>query len=186
MKRLLLTVVPMIAVLLLLLAAAAPVSAQTDASIGDLEVSIAPAETNLVLGETIDLEITVTNTGTATATDVVVHIDITDPSDSTSVDPEDWTPTLSRTVASIPAGEQAVLNWSMQPISPGDFAVYSVLLQQGVDQLAGSNVAVVTVDDQRTLNPNGILPVAIGAPILVGGLLLGQIGYRRRPRFADA
>lgn len=153
-----------------------------DHQLADLDVVVEPGRSAVVLGEDLDLSVSVTNRGSEPARSLVVHLDITDPARSSSVDPEDWTPTLSHPVSSIGPGESVVLNWRLQPISPGTFAVYVVVLSPGAADLASSNVATVAVDDQRSLNPNGILPVALGAPVLVGGLLLGQISYRRRSR----
>lgn len=160
----------------------AAVTQTADTPLADLDVVVEPVRSAVVLGEDLTISVAVANRGSDPARSLVVHLDITDPARSSSVDPEDWTPTLSRPVASIGPGESIVLDWRMQPISPGIFAVYVVVLSQGAANLASSNVATVTVDDQRSLNPNGILPVALGAPVLVGGLLLGQIGYRRRSR----
>ncbi len=68
----------------------------------------------------------------------------------------------------------------MQPISAGRFSLYIVVLRPAGSELTASNVAIIDVEDRRSLDPDGILPVAMGVPIVVGGLLMGQIGYRRR------
>ena len=158
-----------------------------DAQIGEsVTVTIDPATANVVLGDNLDLRVVVTNNGSETAPPLVVHLDITDPNQSTSVDPEDWTATLSKPIGAIPAGETATVEWTIQPISGGTFATYAVVLSAGADSVAASNVLQVTVADQRTLNPGGILPVAIGAPIIVGTLLVAQLRAARRTTKQDA
>ncbi len=159
------------------LAGTTPAGART---VEDVEVSVEPDETDVLLGETTDIRVTLTNTGNQPTEALVVHIDITDPTSDSSVDPEDWTATLSKPVGVLAPGTSATVGWSIQPISGGSFALYAVALSPGSDQVAASNVLDVTVTDQRSLNPGGILPVALGAPALVGALLMVQMRLARR------
>ncbi len=159
------------------LAGATPAGART---VEDVEVSVEPDETDVLLGETTDIRVTLTNTGNHPTEALVVHIDITDPTSDSSVDPEDWTATLSKPVGVLAPGTSATVGWSIQPISGGSFALYAVALSPGSDRVAASNVLDVTVTDQRSLNPGGILPVALGAPALVGALLMVQMRLARR------
>ena len=146
----------------------------------DLTVTISQASTEVLLGDTFDVRIDVTNTGAAPTSSLVVHIDITDPTSAESVDPEDWTSTLSKPIGALGSGESTHVEWQLQPISPGRFTLYAVSLSAAEDTTAISNVVTVDVTDRRTLNPEGILPVAIGVPLLIGGLLALQIGRTRR------
>jgi len=143
-------------------------------------IQVVPAATDVLLGEATDLSVVVTNNGSQPTAPIVVHLDITDPTSSTSVDPEDWTSTLSRTVGSIAPGATTSVAWTIQPISGGTFALYAVAIIVGADSLAASNVVEFTVADQRSLNPGGILPVALGVPAAVGLLLLIRIRPVRR------
>lgn len=161
----------------------APLFAQ-DPPTADLVVTIDPVEHAATLGDSIELTVRVDNVGAADTVPLVVHIDITDLSGEGSVDPEDWTATLSIPIDAVPAGESRTAAWALQPISPGEFTVYAVVLAPELDAVHTSRVLRVSVDDQRSLNPGGILPVALGMPAIVGGLLLGQIGRGRRNRRA--
>lgn len=167
-------------IILLLISLPTPASAAqlTDTVV----VTIDPPTSSVVLGENLDLQVSVTNTSENTTPPLVVHIDITKPDQATSVDPEDWTPTLSQTIGELAPGETIVVNWTIQPISAGTFATYAVALSPGVDNIAASNVLEVRVADQRSLNPGGILPVAIAAPALIGALLMLQMRLARRNR----
>lgn len=161
------------------LASASFASAQTA---NEITITIEPTDSSVVLGENLDLAVTVSNNGSAATVPLVVHLDITDPGLSTSVDPEDWTATLTKELGVIGAGDSATAEWTIQPISSGGFSVYAVTLSPGADTTTVSNVLQVSVADQRSLNPGGILPVAIGAPVVVGGLLLVQLRLARRTR----
>jgi uncharacterized membrane protein len=147
-----------------------------------LALTVEPRTTSVVLGEAFDLTVTISNNGTSATDQLVVHLDITNPDQSTSVDPEDWTPTLNRTVDAIAPGRSTAIAWSLQPISPGTFAAYAVALSPGADSVTASNVLEVRVADRRSLNPGGVLPIVISVPGLVLSLLLLQRWFARRDR----
>lgn len=168
-----------------LTAFAAPVTAAR--ATADLTVEIAPASESVVLGNSLDLTIAVTNISDHASADLVIHLDITDPTSSSSVDPEDWTSTLTKPLGVVQPGDTATVDWSIQPISPGTFSAYAVAISPDTTDLAASNVLTVDVADQRSLNPGGILPVAIGMPALVGALLLTRsLAAKRATRPAAA
>jgi len=157
-------------------------SAGSKGIVDTIAVRIEPTTSSLTLGENLDLRIAVTNHGAGPSPPLVIHLDITNPDRSTSVDPEDWTATLSKPVGVVAAGDTVTVRWNIQPISGGTFATYAVALSPGIDNVATSNVLQVHVAEQRTLNPGGILLVAVGTPALVGALLLLQVRLARRTR----
>jgi hypothetical protein len=164
-----------------LMGLAAPL-AQAGGGVDSVTVQIDPARSSIRLGENIELHVTVTNTGTDPSPPLVLHLDITNPDRSTSVDPEDWTSTLSKQVGVVAPGAARRLDWRIQPISGGSYATYAVAISPGVDNLASSNVAQIDVAEQRALNPGGILIAAVGTPVVVGALLLLQLRRAGRPR----
>ena len=105
--------------------------------------------------------------------------DVTSPHTDGSVDPEDWTATLSRSVGRLDPGATATIPWSIQPISPGRFLVYAVVLAADSDDVAGSNVLAVDVADRRSLNPQGVLPVVVIVPFAVGSIFLDRLRRNR-------
>ncbi len=149
-------------------AAAAPV---TD----DVAVRLTPRTSTVDLGEKLDLRIEVTNHTPSSTRPLVVHLDVLDPRQSTSVDPEDWTSTLSRRIGVLAPGASTTIDWTVQPISGGRFTAYAVALTPGGADLATSDALLIEVTSQRTLDPGGILAVSITAPLLVGALLVLQL-----------
>jgi uncharacterized protein (DUF58 family) len=142
----------------------------------EIEVVIEPATAEVEVGVEVDLTIRVINNGATDSASLALHIDITSPTRSGSVDPEDWTSRLTRRVGVIAAGQTTSLDWTIKPISGGDFTVYAVALPESGDpEVWPSNGVRLDVQERRTLNPEGVLPVAIGAPIVVGALLLTRI-----------
>lgn len=138
------------------------------AVIDDITIEAAPSALDIPLGETTVVEITVTNNGSAEASGVIAHIDITDLADDGSVDAEDWSSVLSKPVPSLAPGQSTTLRWDLQPISPGDYTLYAVALSPASSSVAATDTVAIAVADRRSLNPNGILPIAVGAPVLVG------------------
>ena len=149
-------------------------------SLDDIEVIVDPVLSEVLLGETIDIEIIVRNHSSEATEPLILHIDITKLSSSGSVDPEDWTSTLSKRVGVIDPGAGKIVRWTIQPISGGQFVLYAVALTPGATDVASSNVLAIDVTERRTLNPEGILPVAIAGPVIVGGLWLFQTRLARR------
>jgi hypothetical protein len=111
----------------------------------------------------------------------VIHLDVTNLERCTSVDPEDWTPTLSKSVGIIASGDAVAVRWNIQPVSSGTFATCAVALSLGIDNLATS-IGHVDVAHQRTVASGGILLVAHRDPHSLGALLLLQMRLARRTR----
>ncbi len=144
-----------------------------------ITVEITPVHADVALGDTIEMRVTITNSSEVARDDLVAHIDVTSPDRGGSVDPEDWTATLSKPVGQLAAGASATIDWSIQPISPGTFQVYAVALAADADDVAGSNVLMVSVTDQRSLNPQGVLPVVLIVPAAVGALFFSRLRRNR-------
>lgn len=163
-----------------LLSSPAPAWAQTDTG---LQVDVTPARIEATLGDSFDVEVTVTNSSDEPTVPLVAHIDITDPAQTTSVDPEDWTETLSQTIGVIPPGDRETVSWTLQPISPGSFSLYAVALSAETDQVQASSATLIEVAFVQTLNPEGVLPVVVAGPIVIGTLLF--VVMRRARRVAE-
>lgn len=154
---------------------AAPATAQSS---NEVVVAITPTSIDIALGETVGIKVTVTNRGESSLGSLAVHIDVTDPTSASSVDPEDWTPTLTRQVPPLAPGQSVDVPWEIQPISGGSFSLYAVVLAASSPDVTVSNAVAVHVTYHRTLNPQGVLPVAIASPLVIGALLIFTL--RRR------
>ena len=100
------------------------------ASAGDLSdatITVEPNSIELALGETTTVDVTVTNNGTDEIVGAVAHIDITDLSDDGSVDAEDWASALNKDLPAIAPGESVMIQWDLQPTSPGSFTFLSLI-----------------------------------------------------------
>ena len=151
-------------------------SANADVASDQLIVSVTPERISASVGTTVEVTVTIVNEATEPTPELAIHLDITDPRSSTSVDPEDWTPTLTRPTSALQPGEQVSESWTLASIGAGDFVLYAVVLEAnaGIEpaMIAVSNGVPVHVDEKRSFNPQGVLPLAVAMPAIIAMTLL--------------
>lgn len=157
-----------------------PIAAQQTPSFDKVVVVVSPIDVAVDLGESVAMQVTVKNNSAHDLADPTIHLDITNTDRDGSVDPEDWTPTLNQFPGSLAAGASVTVEWTIQPISPGTFTVFAVALPSDSSEVVVSNILRVDVTDQRSLNPQGILPVALMIPAGLGLLLADRHRRVRR------
>jgi hypothetical protein len=170
MKRLLL-------VLIFLLVAAAPAAA-------GVAVSNDRATVTTKLGHKFVFHSRIENRGATAATGLVAHLNVVDLTGHTYVDPEDWSSSRTRYLAPIAPGGSTTLSWRMNAVNSGTIGVYVAVLPRSgspVPPITGPTVRV-QIEDRRTLNSGGILPLALGVPGAIGLLALSVRSSRRRSR----
>ncbi len=150
-----------------------------------LQISIDMAYTVVKTGDRVDFNTTVTNTGAQASPPLIVAMNIINlDARGDVVDPEDWSPQRTQYIISLPAGESATLNWIINTILDGDYMVYMVLIpapggQTETSLPVASQGIHLTVTPFTRLNPGGVLPFAVGVPLLLG---LGIVFLFRRRR----
>jgi len=140
-------------------------------------------------GDKVEFNTLVTNQGTQASPPLIVAMNIINlDAKGDVVDPEDWSPQRTQYIDSLPAGGSASLGWIINTILDGDYMVYMVLIpapesQSATSQPVASSGIHLTVTPFTRLNPGGVLPYAIGGPIIV---LLGIfLVFRLRRRAID-
>ncbi len=130
-------------------------------------------------GDPILYETTITNTGSSTSTGVIVAMNIINlNSEGDVVDPEDWSPERTQYLESLGPGQSETLSWRINAILAGDYMVYTVAIPQPLSAESTSVPVTssgmhLTVNAFTRINPLGVLPWVIGAPlILVAGIYL--------------
>lgn len=131
----------------------------------------------------------VTNNGTETSPPLSVAMNIINlDAKGDVVDPEDWSPQRTQYMENLGPGQSATQSWRVNAILDGDYMVYIVLLPAPAGPEATSHPVSsagvhLTVTPFTRLNPRGVLPYAIGGPVLV---LVGIVLiYRMRRRKID-
>lgn len=135
------------------------------------------------LGRTFGFRTTIANDGSEPADGLIAHLNIVSLTGDVYVDPEDWSTHRTRYLSSIGPASSTTLTWRLKAVSSGSFGVYVAVLRSGGDPHAPIATPLVTVDvaGRTTLNAGGIVPVALGVPLILGLL---AIGLRLRGRRA--
>jgi hypothetical protein len=104
------------------------------------------------------------------------------------VDPEDWSPERTQYIQSLRPGQSAELHWIINTILDGEYLVYMVLIPapgstESTSHPIATSAIHLTVTPFTRLNPGGVLPYAIGAPLLLLGII--YFVYRGRRQQVD-
>jgi ABC-2 type transport system permease protein len=154
-----------------------------------LSITIDTDSRHLKTGDSVEFSTTVTNNAGEASPPLIVAMNVIN-LDATGdvVDPEDWSPQRTQYIDTLGAGESATQKWIINTILEGDFMVYMVLIPEPESAEATSHPVTsggihLTVDPFTRLNPGGVLPFAIGGPILL--LAITYFVYRRRRQQID-
>ena len=173
---------------LLLVGAVIPVRASpmAQAKAGDLQISVDMTSASTKNGDKVQFHTTLTNTGTRASPPIIVAMNIINiKSTGDVVDPEDWSPQRTQYLQAVGAGESATQSWTLNTILSGDYMVYVVALPVPEDSAEVSQPLTspgirVSVASFARLNPGGILPYAIGIPLLLLLALAALMRMRQR------
>lgn len=158
--------------------------AQVAPSSLQIEIDRTTAVTNN--GDKVEFHTSVTNIDSTASPPLIVAMNIINLSATGDVvDPEDWSPERTQYLESLAPGETKTQTWILNTILEGDYMVYVVVIpspasEDSTSQPVASPGIHVKVNPFARLNPGGILPLAIGIPILLILLLVGMLRLRRR------
>jgi hypothetical protein len=140
-------------------------------------------------GDSVEFSTTITNTAGEDSPPLIVAMNVINlDAAGDVVDPEDWSPQRTQYIDTLGAGESTTQNWIINTILEGDFMVYMVLIPEPESDEATSHPVTsggihLIVDPFTRLNPGGVLPFAIGGPVLL--LVITYFVYRRRRQQID-
>ncbi len=142
-------------------------------------------------GDEVEFTTVVTNNGGQDSPPLNVAMNIVKTGKGEPVDPEDWSPERTQQIDVLPAGENVEQTWTVEAILEGDYMVYMTVIPKP----SGANATSVpvsspgihlTVKAFAKQNPGGVLPVAIGTPLVLGLLALLPRALQRRRSRRDA
>ena len=169
---------------------AAPARAQEAVTPPRLKVSISMTDSTVRAGGTILFQTVVTNDQAEPSHPVIVAMNIINLNKHGDVvDPEDWSPQRTQYVEPLGPGQSTPLDWRINAILDGNFMVYMVAIpapvsSEATSQPVASSGIHLTVTPFTKLNPGGVLPYAIGGPLLLVVVIF--FVYRHRRRQIDA
>ena len=147
----------------------------------DASVSVDRSSITTGLGDKFSFRSTITNDGSVPLRGLIAHLNVLSLLDGTYVDPEDWSSNRTRYLEPIPPGGSVTTDWQLQAVNDGDFGVYVAVLPQSGEAVPPKTAPTIRLEvtARRTLNPSGMVPVALGIPALLG-LLAVVVRLTRR------
>lgn len=149
---------------------------------GDLSASLAPAAGNPTspqMGDRLSFHSVIRNGGAQPAEGLIAWISLVqiDRGKEQPVDLEDWSAHKAVTAASLAPGAILETDWPMRLIQSGQYRVVISVVSRNAQGLTASPFADFHVRPKPVVESRRVLPVAVGIPLALIGLLLWQ----RRP-----
>jgi len=139
-----------------------------------LQISINNMEAKTVkASDSIFFDTVVTNTTAEASPMIFVAMNIINlEHEGEPIDPEDWSPERTQSIDSLAAGQSVTLSWRVNAILDGEVLIYMVAIPQPEGQHVISHPIAspgihLTVTPFTKLSPMGVLPVAMGGPLLL-------------------
>jgi len=157
---------------------------------GDLQISISTDSKTLQTGDSVSFDTVLNNVGTEDSAPMIVAMNIINLSkEGDVVDPEDWSPERTQYLDSIGANETETLSWEVNAVLDGNYMVYIVAVPEPAGEGTSTQAVAspglhLSIKKFTSLNPEGVLPYAIGVPVLV--VLAIIVLLRLRSRQIDA
>ena len=159
-------------------------------AVSSLSMTIDAETKDVRAGTPVEYHTVVINSGTETSAPMIVAMNIVNLSKTGDVvDPEDWSPQRTQYVDPIPPGQSTTLAWRINAILDGNYMVYMVAIPAPAGPQATSHPITspgihLMVSKYTRLNPGGVLPYAIGGPVVLGLIIF--FVFKRRHREIDA
>jgi hypothetical protein len=153
---------------------------KAQAAVPAVSVDVEPTRIRTEPGEDFSLRSTIRNQGSSPAVNLVAHLNILSLRPGLYVDPEDWSESRTRYLAPIPAGGSRTITWTVTAVNSGALGVYvAVFPSSGAGAPITGPTLRADIAERRTIDSNGIIPLALGVPALLGALAVG-VRLRRR------
>lgn len=148
-----------------------------------LSVALSPAPDNPAspqMGDRLAFSTVIRNDDTVPVDGVIAWISLvqTDRGKEQPVDLEDWSAHKAVTAAGLAPGQAIQTDWPMRLIQSGHYRVVVSAASRTGTTLAASPFVDFTVRTKPVVESGRVLPVALGMPLLLGGLL--TLRLRRR------
>jgi hypothetical protein len=155
--------------------------AATPVAQAQVDVSVSRSSASTRLGDGFGFRTEIRNRGPAARSGLVAHLNVVGLSSGIYVDPEDWSSERTKSVPTLGPGESTSISWSVTAVTGGRAAVYVVVLpkEHGQQEPVASPTIAVDIAETKELNSDGVLPLALGVPALLGLL---TVAMRRRRR----
>jgi hypothetical protein len=146
-----------------------------------ITVSINPPFIQANMGERITYTGTISNHSDKEVANIIAYISLANITQGKEapMDLEDWSANKAIKVDTIPPLGTYDGKWPMRLIDSGSYVAYITIVDKNNDIPISSTMSHLEIKRILRLNPNNVLPVALGEPILLG-IVFMFIYFRRK------
>ena len=146
-----------------------------------ITVSVNPAFIQANMGDKITYTGTIINNSDNVANNIIAYISLVNVTkgQESPMDLEDWSANKAIKVDAIPPHGTYEGTWPMRLIDSGSYVAYITVVDKNDNIPISSVMSRLEIKRILRLNPNNVLPVALGEPLLLGIVFVG-ISFRRR------
>lgn len=148
-----------------------------------ITVSIHPPSIQANMGDKITYTGTITNNSDKAVTNIIAYISLANVTQGkeSPMDLEDWSANKATKVNAIPPHGTFEGKWPMRLIDSGNYVAYITVVDKNDSFPVSSTMSNLEIKRVLRLNPNNVLPVAVGEPIIIG-MIFAAIFLLRRKR----
>ena len=146
-----------------------------------ISVSINPLSIQANMGDKITYTGTISNDSDNVVNNIIAYISLANVTQGqeSPMDLEDWNANKAIKVDAIPPHGIYEGKWPMRLIDSGSYVAYVTVVDKNDNIPVSSAMSRLEIKRVLRLNPNNVLPVALGEPLLLG-IAFMIISFRRR------
>lgn len=149
-----------------------------------LEITLTPHKQNPPtpqMGDRMKFQSVIRNISDKPAHGVVAWISLVqvNPGHEQPMDLEDWSAHKAVTQAVLAPGQQVTVDWPMRLIQAGDYRVVISAVERNAPNIITSPFIDFHVNRKPVVESKRILPVALGVPLLLAGIIMFRLRRHR-------
>jgi hypothetical protein len=146
-----------------------------------ISVSISPPFLQANMGDKITYRGRINNNSDKAVNNLIVYISLANVTkgQESPMDLEDWSANKAVKVETIPPHGTFEGQWPIRLIDSGSYVAYLTVVDKNDDTPVSSPMSHLEIKRLLRLNPNNVLPIAVGEPAVLGAVFM-LIAFRRR------
>ncbi len=146
-----------------------------------IAVSIDPPSVQANMGDKITYTGTITNNSDKAVNNIIAYISLANVTQGKEapMDLEDWSANKAIKVDAIPPHGAYEGRWPMRLIDSGSYVAYITVVDKNDNIPISSMMSHLEIQRILRLNPNNVLPVALGEPVLLG-IVFMFVAFKRK------
>jgi hypothetical protein len=150
---------------------------------GRITASIDPPLIQANMGDKITNVGTITNHSDRAVNNIIAYISLANVTQGkeSPMDLEDWSANKAIKVDAIPPHGTYQGRWPMRLIDSGSYVAYITVVDKNDNMPVSSSMSRLEIKRVLRLNPNNVLPIAIGEPVALGMVFM-LVAFGRRKR----